>query len=351
MTKQNFPNSSTVAPLPVPTTCGNCNVEERWFLHNVRHRGLYRRLCTNCVLRLHIQSFCPTCLLVYNPTPPPNAASNGLVSCSKCYSYSHNSCVGVNPPHPYHCPLCVNPNTPLFSLKKGREVGLGNEESRVIDMKAAKVLLAAAKIAAGTVTKAALAARVEAERRAKEAAFTRKRAREAIDHVAYLTARDKLKKKDILQYPSNGPGLGYGNGSNRGSNQCLSMVVAALPLEEENVMNAERLDGSSEVLVALNSVDLKGQNPTLGLPGENNGSAMDVEMNGVAMVTPSPAFRGGLMQNHNGAIGVEHEKSGELVRENGQREMINHGMVAEKDQDPRMVNSSARKGNGSLPQL
>lgn len=228
---------------------------------------------------------------------------------------------------------------------------MGNEESRVVDMKAAKVLLAAAKIAAGTVNKAASAARVEAERRAKEAAFTRKRAREALEHVAYLTARDKLKKKDVLQLPSNGPGSGYGNVINRGSNQCLSMVVAPVPLEEENVMNADRLDGSSEVLVALNAVDLKGQNPILGLPGDNNGSAMDVEMNVVPMVTPSSAIRGELVQKHSSDAGVEHEKSVELECENGQREMINHGMVAEKDQDQRMVNSSARKANGSLPQL
>ncbi|CAN4108287.1 unnamed protein product [Withania somnifera] len=336
MTKQNF---STAA---VPTTCGNCNIEERWFLHLIRHRGIFRRLCTNCVLRLHSQSFCPTCLLVYNPAPPPSATSSGLVSCFKCYSFSHNSCVGVNPPHPYLCALCVNPNTPVFALKKGKDVGLDNEESRVVDMKAAKVLLTAAKIAAGTVNKAALAARVEAERRAKEAAFTRKRAREALEYVAYLTARDKLRKKDVLPLLSNGPGSGGGNVINRGSNQCLSMVVAAVPLEEENVVNGDRFDGSSEVLVALNAVDLKGKNPIVELPSGNNGSAIDVEMKGI---------RGELVQNHSGATGVEDEKSGELESQNGPREMVNGGTVAEKDNDQLMVNSSAGKENGSLPQL
>lgn len=209
-------------------------------------------------------------------------------------------------------------------------------------MKAAKVLLTAAKIAAGTVNKAALAARVEAERRAKEAAFTRKRAREALEYVAYLTARDKLKKKDVLPLPSNGPGSVGGNVISSRSNQCLSMVVAAVPLEEENVVNGDRLDGSSEVLVALNAVDLKGKNPIMGLPAGNNGSAMDVEMNGI---------RGELVQNHSGANGVEDEKSGKLECENGQREMDNNGMVAENDQDQRMENSNAGKANGSLPQL
>ncbi|KAJ8529665.1 hypothetical protein K7X08_036500 [Anisodus acutangulus] len=312
MTKQNF---STVNPL----TCGNCSVEERWFLHNVRHRGIFRLLCTNCVLRLHTQAFCPTCYFVYNPNPPPPPSQNGLVSCVKCYSFSHNSCVGPNPPHPYLCPLCVNPNTVLFNLKKGKDVGLDSNEvdrnSRVVDRNASKVLLTAAKIAAGTVNKAALAARVEAERRAKEAAFTRKRAREALEHVAYLTAKDKMKKKDVLPLPhSNGPALvGGGNVINRGGDRCLSMVVAAVPLEEQNVVNADRLDGSSDVLEALNAVDLKG------LPaGSSNGSAMDVEMNG------------------GGATGAEDEREN-----NGQTEMVNDGMVAEKDGKP----------NGSLSQL
>ncbi|XP_060167414.1 uncharacterized protein LOC132598509 [Lycium barbarum] len=294
-----------------PTTCNNCNIEERWFLHHVRHRGIFRKLCTNCVLRLHTQSFCPTCYLVYHPAPP---SLNGLVSCVQCYSYSHNSCVGPNPPHPYLCPLCVNPNVLLFSLKRGKDVGLGDNDvdrnSRVVDMKAAKVLLTAAKIAAGTVNKAALAARVEAERRAKEAAFTRKRAREALEHVAYLTARDKMmKKKDVLTLPLSLNG-------NRGSgNQCLSMVVAAVPLEEENAVNNgdNRLDGDAEVLVALNAVDLKGQNSVSGLTAGSNGSAMD----------------------------VEDDKAEELVRQNGQTEMANDGTV----------NSNAGKPNGSVPQL
>ncbi|KAJ8572748.1 hypothetical protein K7X08_009259 [Anisodus acutangulus] len=168
-------------------------------------------------------------------------------------------------------------------------------------MKAAKVLLTAAKIAAGTVNKAALAARVEAERRAKEAAFTRKRAREALEHVAYLAARDKMKKKDVLPLPlplppSIGPALvGGGNVINRGGDGCLSMVVAAVPLEEQNGVNAD-----------------------------SNGSVMDVEMNG------------------GGATRAEGDKSGELVRENnGQTEMVNDGKVAEKDGKP----------NGSIQQL
>ncbi|KAF3654684.1 hypothetical protein P3S67_019130 [Capsicum chacoense] len=336
----------------VPTTCGNCTVEERWFLHHILHRGIFRRICTNCVLKLNSQSFCPTCFLIYSPSPPSSSTSNGLISCFKCYSLSHNSCVGVNPPHPYLCPLCVNPSSPVFSLKKGKEVGFDNEEGRVVDMKAAKVLLTAAKIAAASLNRAALAARVEAERRAKEAAFTRKRAREAIEHVAYLTAREKLQKKDVVPLlHSNGPGFVGGNVINRGGNQCQSMVLAALPAEEEIVGNADRLDGSSEVLVALNAVDLKGKSPITGLPAGKSGSAMAAEMNGVAMETPSSATRGELVRNHSGATRVEDGKPGEVERENGQREMVNSGMVSGKDQDQRMVNSNGGKANGSHPQL
>ncbi|MGV7468018.1 hypothetical protein PJI21_28975, partial [Mycobacterium kansasii] len=91
----------------------------------------------------------------------------------KCYSSSHSSCVGPNPNKPYICPLCTNPKSPIFNIK--------NKE---IDKKAATVLLAAAKIAADSMNKAAAGAKAEAEKRVKEAAITRKRAKEAMEHLA-----------------------------------------------------------------------------------------------------------------------------------------------------------------------
>ncbi|KAK4800541.1 hypothetical protein SAY86_021028 [Trapa natans] len=74
---------------------------------------------------------------------------------------------------------------------------------RVIDKDSAKVLVAAARIAAVTMNKAAHTARIEAERRVKEAALARKRAREALERVSFLS----LKEKEELKMVVNG-GLG-----------------------------------------------------------------------------------------------------------------------------------------------
>ncbi|CAA2960462.1 Hypothetical predicted protein [Olea europaea subsp. europaea] len=63
------------------------------------------------------------------------------------------------------------------------------------DKTTAKIFLAAAKIAEGSMSKAAVAARAEAERRAKEAVFIKKIANEALEHVAYLFIREKVRKK------------------------------------------------------------------------------------------------------------------------------------------------------------
>lgn len=92
-------------------------------------------------------------------------------------------------------------------------------------MNSARVLLAAARIAASSMGKAAVVARAEAERRAKEAAFTRKRAREALEHVAYLVGKDKSKSRE------------------------RPLVVEAPP--------GNAVDGPSEVSARLNAVGLR----------------------------------------------------------------------------------------------
>ncbi|KAM7481861.1 hypothetical protein LguiB_006444 [Lonicera macranthoides] len=260
MMKQNSDTTAAVA-------CGNCGVEERRLLHHVRHRGSFRRLCTSCVLRLHPHSFCPTCFVVYDshapsssphaPPPSPDApqappSSADAVTCSKCFSTSHSGCVGGGVS--YVCPPCANPNSPIFVPKKVN--GDGEKGSfREIDKNSARILLAAARIAAMSMGKAAVAARAEAERRAKEASFTRKRAREALEHVACLVNKEKLKKKDNLSGEVSGSGkLGQqGNGG--------GAAVSAVNAEQNNPVGnrsiVERVDGSSEVLAALNAVELK----------------------------------------------------------------------------------------------
>uniref|UniRef100_A0A2P2NHM7 Uncharacterized protein n=1 Tax=Rhizophora mucronata TaxID=61149 RepID=A0A2P2NHM7_RHIMU len=174
--------------------CGGCRKEERWLLHNVCHRGTYRRLCTNCLLKNHQGLFCPFCLEVYDyedSLPPP--ASDRLM-CLKCPSITHLSCVPSSYPHSspsFLCPPCSSPNFSFFRLNKSKaEPETAAADRRAIDRDSAKALVAAAKLAALSMAKAATLARVEAERRAKEAASAKKRARDALEELAFLTAND-----------------------------------------------------------------------------------------------------------------------------------------------------------------
>ncbi|XP_071739089.1 uncharacterized protein [Rutidosis leptorrhynchoides] len=202
------------------TVCGQCGIEERKFLHNVRLRSNFCRLCTNCVLRLHPQWFCPACLGVYEGSPPDDA-----VVCYKCYSSSHPTCV-ISPPAgtmtsslgPSPCSVCINPNSVVFNLNR-----IDNSH-RAIDIGAARLLLAAAKIAAMSMNKAEVVAAMEAERRCKDASYTKKQAREALDHVVKLFKSNNNSYKKVIN-------------------------VA-------NVVN-DKMDASSEVLNELNAVELK----------------------------------------------------------------------------------------------
>ncbi|CAH9085904.1 unnamed protein product [Cuscuta europaea] len=239
------------------TVCGNCGAAERLILHGIRLRGNIRKLCTTCVLRLHPQYFCPTCFTVSHPSPP-RSSQNDAVCCSKCYSVSHTQCVGHTPPNPYVCPLCVSPNSPIFTLRKATNVdGKSGETCRVIDKSAARVLLAAARIAATLMSGAAASLRMEAEKKAKEAAFSRKRAREALEHVSYLAAKEKLMRNEVLLAKRGGIG---GIASN-------SVMV------NNHREYMDRADTSIDVLAALNK-DLAG----VQLP--NNIVPMVVEENG-----------------------------------------------------------------------
>ncbi|EEF43189.1 uncharacterized protein LOC8261350 [Ricinus communis] len=166
--------------------CGGCGGENRWLLHNVRHRAAYRRLCTNCILKTHQGLFCPFCFHVYDHDSLLVPAPEERVMCLKCPSISHLSCL---PPFhntsPFLCPPCSSPNFSFFNLPHDDDVS--------IDIDSARALVAAAKIAAVSMAKAAALARLEAERRVKEATLAKKRAREALERLAFLSAQDKLK--------------------------------------------------------------------------------------------------------------------------------------------------------------
>lgn len=98
-------------------------------------------------------------------------------------------------------------------------------------------MLAAARIAAITMNKAAVAARAEAERRAKEAAFTKKRAREALENLVYLMAKEKKENQKA------------------GIASSLPLVRGEPRVDGRGAV--DNVDRSSEVLAALNAVELK----------------------------------------------------------------------------------------------
>lgn len=95
-----------------------------------------------------------------------------------------------------------------------------------MDEKGARVLLAAARIAADSVGKAAAGARAEAEKRVKEAAVAKRRAKEAIEELV-----GKKKEKLMVGGVRNNNSINSNNGVN--------------------------VDGS--VLAAFNAVDLRGE--------------------------------------------------------------------------------------------
>lgn len=362
------------------TSCGNCGLEEKRLLHHIRHRGNFRRLCTTCVLRLHTQCFCPTCFAVY-PSSPPSASSD-FVTCFKCYSSSHASCVGSNVPSPYICPLCVNPNSQIFLLKKVKDSnsensqasngkGGANGEYRVIDKKAAKILLAAAKIASVSMNKAAVAAREEAVRRAKEAAIARKRAREALEHVAYLVAKEKARKKepgataDVSGAGASAGGGRIGGALERGDNlghlgSSMSgrvgnpngrvMGVGMAGEERQRLNNLGRVDRSNEVLAALNAVELregnkmteiKAESPALGKP-PNGVVPMDVEENPV--LVDGESIRDDLV------AGSRNGRSGNLDH-GGQGDNVSHRSVVNPAVEDRVKNRDINqpgKLNGNI---
>ncbi|ESR32473.1 hypothetical protein CICLE_v10005819mg [Citrus x clementina] len=206
--------------------CGVCgNSSERLLLHNVRHRGTYRRLCSNCVLKTHQGLFCPICLQVYDPSPPP---PNARRICAKCPSIIHSSCsssssssaiaaaAAATSSSSFICPPCSNPNFTFFNVNNKKpkvngdttapaRVSNNDVNERLVDVGSAKALVAAAKIAALSMSKAAAVARVEAERRVKEAALAKKRAREALERLLNLAAEEKKGKLARVDGNNGGP--------------------------------------------------------------------------------------------------------------------------------------------------
>ncbi|CAL9096316.1 unnamed protein product [Musa textilis] len=210
-----------------PAGCGGdgCSARDPWPLHHVRHRTVFCRLCTSCVLRYHPGSFCVSCfdLLL------DGGGASPVVRCSRCSSIAHSACVLEAAPS-FVCPSCSDAggSSSYFSL--------GEEKS--IDLKSAKVLLAAAKLAAASMGRVAACTRADAERKTKEAVVARKRAREALEKVLLLSQSEKEKKNrvaDQIAAPSPQPQVV----DSKKKMPKLSSTVAAM-VGQKRVQNRER---------------------------------------------------------------------------------------------------------------
>ncbi|CAJ1940670.1 unnamed protein product [Sphenostylis stenocarpa] len=170
---------------PSPSNCDICGATQTLSLtiHNIRHHAHTRRYCTNCVLKQHPGLFCPICFDLHDDSLVP---PHHRLMCVRCPSIAHRSCVFPSTPAsaastpPFFCPICLDSNFTFFSLPE--------RKNGAVDVQSAKVLVAAARIAAVSMSKAAAAARFDAERRAREAAVARKRAKEALEHLAEILA-------------------------------------------------------------------------------------------------------------------------------------------------------------------
>nr|BAF02078.1 hypothetical protein [Arabidopsis thaliana] len=185
--------------------CDDCGSSDAWVIHTVRLRASLRFFCTHCLLRNHPASFCPGCFALYGSSPP----SFRRVSCSikGCHSLTHIHCAGDESHLSYLCPPCRDPNSFSFFRPIVDENG-----SRFVDKALSEAFLCAAKIAASSMNKAVMTAKCETDRRGKEAALAKKRAREALEQVVMLDAKEKarsvvpkLKEAPVDQKPKLSP--------------------------------------------------------------------------------------------------------------------------------------------------
>ncbi|KAL1225495.1 hypothetical protein V5N11_003414 [Cardamine amara subsp. amara] len=177
--------SSDAAAANSTGECEGCETKDVWVLHTVRLRATLRVFCTHCLLRHHPMSFCPSCFAFYDSSPPHVSRR---VSCSKCLSLTHTHCLADANPPSYLCPPCRDPDKFSFF----RPI-IGPDGARSVDKSLSEAFYCAAKIAASSMNKAVSFTKSEAERRSKEAALAKKRAREALEHVVMLDAKEKAR--------------------------------------------------------------------------------------------------------------------------------------------------------------
>ncbi|KAG4942345.1 hypothetical protein JHK85_046991 [Glycine max] len=222
-----------------PSPCDICGATQTLSLtiHNIRYRAHTCRYCTNCVLKQHPGLFCPLCFELHDDSPLP---PHHRLMCVRCPAVAHRSCAFPStnvsaapaPAPPFFCPSCLDSNFTYFKLP--------DRKSGAVDVQSAKVLVTAARIAAVSMSKAAAAARYDAERRAREAAVARKRAKDALEHLAEILAREQAEQDEEDINEQNGI---VSAGRRRGASPVIVCLVTSNSdlLQLEVVLHAKKL--------------------------------------------------------------------------------------------------------------
>ncbi|CAN8269185.1 unnamed protein product [Cochlearia groenlandica] len=194
--------------------CAVCDESEPSFIHTVSKNGVFRRLCTDCLLKEHRDFFCPVCLNVFAGISPPQQSR---LLCLNCPSITHLSC---SPPSSstvaaagFTCPPCSDPNFSFFprsrlpiSAQNGAngENGDGGSKSKtVLNVESVKALVAAANIAAVSMSSAAAKLKNEAVKKIMEARTAKMRAKAALGNLHDIVLRqnqanpNKRKNTDL----------------------------------------------------------------------------------------------------------------------------------------------------------
>lgn len=194
---------------------------------------------------------------------------------------------------------------------------------RVIDKKAARVLLCAARIAAVSMSKAVLVARAEAERRVREAALSRKRAREALEHVVAVATKEKAKRNEVSAEGSvsrsGSVHVGVKEETCKGNGGVVAGAVEQNRIENQGRVDGAVMDSSCELSANLNNVGLSEKERVQGFSAKS--SVLGSPKNGVTvaaddeerrkMSNADEAERQPEFQNHGSAIKME--RSSELT--------------------------------------
>ncbi|XP_040375780.1 uncharacterized protein LOC121053245 [Oryza brachyantha] len=155
-----------------------------WPLHHVRRSdGALCRLCSSCLLLEYRPLYCCCCFLLLGPEPPAHfddgdpilAPPVPVATCHNCNeAVAHRYCLQSDD-DTFVCPACV-------AATEGRPFSFSPAAAAdaPLDMRAARIILLAARISLAVLKKAAATARATAERLYAEAKVEKERAYRAL---------------------------------------------------------------------------------------------------------------------------------------------------------------------------